>query len=79
VLEKSSVNRWARLTGFVKRTGILRPYEFLVLLVVGQMGMKHPSLAAKGAYFLTRFLIGTTLKDAGTGVVIRLEKELTKW
>jgi len=36
------------------------------------------ALAAKGAYFLTRFLIGTTLKDAGTGVVIRLEKELTK-
>jgi hypothetical protein len=54
VLEKSSVNRWARLTGFVKRTGILKPYEFLVLLVVGQMGMKHPSLAGMVAAIRAR-------------------------
>jgi len=54
VLKKSSVNRWARLTGFVKRKGILKPYEFLVLLVVGQMGMKHPSLAGMVAAIRAR-------------------------
>ena len=54
VLRKSSVNRWARLTGFVKRKGILKPYDFLVLLVVGQMGMKHPSLAGMVAAIRAR-------------------------
>ena len=28
-----------------KRKGKISPYEFLVLMTIGQMGMKHPSLA----------------------------------
>lgn len=35
----------AKETGFLKRKGILKPYEFLVLMTIGQVGMKHPSLA----------------------------------
>jgi len=29
----------------MKRKGLLKPYDFLVLMTMGQMGMKHPSLA----------------------------------
>lgn len=43
--KKGRLNRWARQTGFRKRKGKLSPYEFLVLMTIGQMGMKHPSLA----------------------------------
>jgi hypothetical protein len=34
----------AKQTGFQQRQGRLTPYEFLVLLTVGQLGMPHPSL-----------------------------------
>ena len=36
---------WGKATGFVQRTRKLSPYDFLVLMTVGQAGMKHPSLA----------------------------------
>ena len=39
------MNRWARQTGFLKRKGKLSPYAFVVLMTLGQLGMKHPSLA----------------------------------
>ena len=39
------MNRWARQTGFLKRKGRLSPYAFVVLMTLGQLGMKHPSLA----------------------------------
>jgi len=38
------LNRWAKQTGFLKRKGKLSPYDFLVLMSIGQLGMKHPSL-----------------------------------
>ena len=42
---KEPLEKWARETGFVKRKGTLTPHDFLALMTVGQMGMKHPSLA----------------------------------
>ena len=39
------MNRWAKQTGFLKRKGKLSPYDFVVLMTLGQLGMKHPSLA----------------------------------
>ena len=45
ISKKGRLNRWARQTGFRKRKGKLSPYDFLVLMTIGQMGMKHPSLA----------------------------------
>ncbi|MCB9772967.1 MAG: IS4 family transposase [Nitrospiraceae bacterium] len=34
----------AKATGFAQRQGVLQPYDFLVLMTLGQFGMKHPSL-----------------------------------
>ncbi|MFC1573443.1 IS4 family transposase [Candidatus Eisenbacteria bacterium] len=45
VPKKGRLNRWAKQTGFRKRKGKLSPFDFLVLMTVGQVGMKHPSLA----------------------------------
>ncbi len=39
------MNRWAKQTGFRKRKGKVSPFDFLVLMTIGQLGMKHPSLA----------------------------------
>lgn len=36
----------ARKSGFVRRQSKLTAYEFVVLMTVGQLGLKHPSLAA---------------------------------
>jgi len=44
----------AHETGFQKRTGRLAPYDFLVLLTLGQLGMKHPSLEGMSAALPTR-------------------------
>lgn len=44
-VQKKALNQIARRCGFVRRTGKLTPYEFLVLMTVGQMAMAHPSLA----------------------------------
>jgi len=52
---KKTVNRWARQTELVKRKGKFKPYEFLLLMVVGQMGMKHPSLAGMVAAINAQF------------------------
>lgn len=43
--KKGRLNRWARQTGFRKRKGKVSPFDFLVLMTIGQLGMKHPSLA----------------------------------
>ena len=45
VQKKGRLNRWAKQTGFRKRKGKISPFEFLVLMTMGQLGMKHPSLA----------------------------------
>lgn len=45
VQKKGRLTRWAKQTGFRKRKGKLSPYDFVVLMTIGQMGMKHPSLA----------------------------------
>ena len=45
VPKKGRLNRWARQTGFRKRKGKISPFDFLVLMSIGQLGMKHPSLA----------------------------------
>lgn len=44
-LFKKTVDRWARKTGLVIRRRAFKPYHFLLLMVIGQLGMKHPSLA----------------------------------
>ena len=36
----------ARKSGFVRRRGKLTAFEFVMLMTVGQLGLKHPSLAA---------------------------------
>ena len=43
---KKRLNRWAKSTGFIKRRRGLSAKDFLVLMTVGQLGIKHPSLAA---------------------------------
>jgi hypothetical protein len=45
LFKKSRLNRWARQTGFCKRKGKVSAFDFLVLMTIGHMGMKHPSLA----------------------------------
>jgi len=51
---KERLRRWARQTGFVKRKGKLSPYDFLVLMTIGQLGMKHPSLGGMVTAIKTR-------------------------
>jgi hypothetical protein len=43
---KKTLNRLARTSGFVRRQGKLTAYEFVLLMTVGQLSLKHPSLAA---------------------------------
>ena len=43
---KKRLNRWAKSTGFIKRQRGLLAKDFLVLMTIGQLGIKHPSLAA---------------------------------
>jgi len=54
VQKKGRLNRWARQTGFRKRKGKLSPYDFLVLMTIGQLGMKHPSLTGMVAAIESR-------------------------
>ena len=42
---KKTLDQWARQTGFIQRNKILQAFDFLALMTVGQLGMKHPSLA----------------------------------
>jgi hypothetical protein len=35
------LNKWAEQTGFRKRKGQLSPHTFIVLMTIGQVGMKH--------------------------------------
>ena len=52
------------------------------LLLIDQGYFKLATFAAiinKGAFFLTRLFVGTTLKDATTNTPINLEKHLGKW
>jgi len=43
---KKTLNSLARKSGFVRRKGKFSAYEFVVLMTVGQLALKHPSLAA---------------------------------
>ena len=43
---KKRLDRWAKSTGFIKRRRDLSAKDFLVLMTIGQLGIKHPSLAA---------------------------------
>jgi hypothetical protein len=45
-VQKKTLNRLARTSRFVRRRGKLTPYEFVVLMTVGQLSLKHPSLSA---------------------------------
>ena len=38
------MTRWAKQTGFRKRKGKLSPFDFVVLMSIGNIRMKHPSL-----------------------------------
>jgi len=42
---KKTLEHWARQTGFIRRKKRLAAFDFLALMTVGQLGMKHPSLA----------------------------------
>ena len=43
---KKTLATLAKKTGFIKRQNILTALDFLLVMTVGQLGMKHPSLAA---------------------------------
>jgi Transposase DDE domain len=43
---KKTLNGLARRSGFIRRKGKLTAYEFAVLMTVGQLSLKHPSLGA---------------------------------
>lgn len=43
---KKTLDRWAKKTGFIKRQRDLSAKDFLILMTIGQLGIKHPSLAA---------------------------------
>ncbi len=42
---KKTLDEWARQTGFIQLKKILQAFDFLALMTVGQLGMKHTSLA----------------------------------
>ncbi len=52
--KKRRLNRWARQTGFRKRKGKLSPFDFVALMSIGQLGMKHPSLGGMVAAIESR-------------------------
>ena len=54
ISKKGRLNRWARQTGFRKRKGKLSPFDFIVLMCIGQLGMKHPSLGGMVAAIESR-------------------------
>lgn len=41
---KKTLDEWGRQTRFIRRKKILSAIDFLALMTVGQLGMKHPSL-----------------------------------
>jgi len=52
--KKGRLNRWAKQTGFCKRKGKLSPLDFVALMSIGQLGMKHPSLGGMVAAIESR-------------------------
>jgi hypothetical protein len=48
------MTRLAKQTGFQQRQGLLTPYDFLVLLTLGQLGLPHPSLGGMVATLASR-------------------------
>src|SRR4030042_515782 len=42
---KKTLDKWGRQTGFIRRKKIISAIDFLALMTVGQLGIKHPSLA----------------------------------
>ena len=53
-VKKNEITQLAKQTGFQQRHGRLTPYEFLVLLTLGQLGMMHPSLGGMVAAIASR-------------------------
>ncbi len=47
-VKKNRITRLAKQTGFQQRSGWLTPYDFLVLLTLGQLGLPQPSLGGDG-------------------------------
>lgn len=45
MFSKKTLDAWGRQTGFIRRRKIICALDFLALMTVGQLGMKHPSLA----------------------------------
>lgn len=45
VFKKETLTQWAHQARFIQRNKILVAFDFLALMTVGQLGMKHPSLA----------------------------------
>ncbi|MBC8485569.1 MAG: IS4 family transposase [Bacteroidetes bacterium] len=43
---KKTLNKCAKTTGFIKRQKDLTAKDFFILMTIGSLGMKHPSLAA---------------------------------
>ncbi len=43
-VKKNGITRLTKQTGFQQRQGLLTPYDFLVLLTLGQLGLPHSSL-----------------------------------
>jgi len=42
---KKTLDGWGRQTGFIRRKQVIKAIDFLALMTVGQLGMKHLSLA----------------------------------
>ncbi|MEX0828892.1 MAG: hypothetical protein WD032_01470 [Nitrospirales bacterium] len=53
-VKKNEITRLAKQTGFQQRHGRLTPYDFLVLLTLGQLGLPHPSLGGMVAAVSSR-------------------------
>jgi hypothetical protein len=43
---KKTLEQWAHHSGFIQRKKVLDAFDFMALMTVGQLGMKHPSLAS---------------------------------
>jgi len=68
------LNRRARQTGFLKRKAKLSPYDFVVLMAIGQLGMKHPSLAGMVAAIearITRVALDYRFSEAAVALLLK--------
>ena len=59
---KKNPGYFGKKTGFIKRQDILTALDFLLVMTVGQLGMKHPSLAAMVDAYQMEVNMGTDKK-----------------